>query len=396
MEAVKLGEPLPEILKACRKVYFIGIGGAGMSSLARVMKHLGYAVSGSDCSRTKVTEQLASEGMTVYYSQSGPNFGDEDLIIYSSAIQPHHPELSAARHQGKNVLHRAQVLSALLNQAQTAIAVTGTHGKTTTTSMLSYVLTALGSEPTCLVGGMVKNFGTNTLLGNRNLWISEVDESDRTHELYYPHYAVVTNLEEEHMDHYSNFDSLKQSFVKFFGNLHNPGMLIYCADDALVSQLVKQSKKPAVSYGFSETADFSVRDVEENGFMTSFDVYEYGFFCGRFSISIPGRHNVLNSLAVIALLVQLGVDVEKIRAVIGGFQGAGRRLDIKWKSRDLIIVDDYAHHPTEIRASLQALRSMGRPLTVVFQPHRFSRTQRMYREFANALDEIDELILTDI
>ena len=385
-----------DLISGVRHAYLIGIGGVGMSALARVLKHRGIKVSGSDKKGNHTTAQLEREGIGVLLGQETVGLADADLVIYSSAIKEDHPELSAARQLGKNVHHRAEILSSLLNQAKTSVAVTGTHGKTTTSSMVSFVLSELGKNPTCLVGGDVLNLGTNTVLGDLDLFISEVDESDQTHELYAPNYAIMTNLEEDHMDHYKDMGALRGSFETFLGHLRNPGMAIYSAEDSILTELVRQSGRPAVSFGFNASADFSAANIDYHAFGSEFDLLEEGFFVTRFRLSIPGIHNISNALAAISVLSQLGLDLEEIAPALEKFKGAKRRLEIKWQSPELVVIDDYAHHPTEVKASIRALRSMGKHLTVVFQPHRFSRTQHFFKEFGRSFDEADEVILTDI
>lgn len=379
-----------------RHAYLIGIGGVGMSALARVLKHRGLIVSGSDSKESRTTRELEQSGIPVFIGQNQVGFTDADLIIYSSAISADHIELFAARNSGKKVHHRAEILSSLLNQAGTSVAVTGTHGKTTTSSMISFVLSELGKNPTCLVGGDVVNLGTNTVLGDPDLWISEVDESDRSHMLYAPNYAIVTNLEEDHIENYKNFDDLKNSFLKFFSNTRNPGAIIYCHDDGALRELVEASGRPRISFGLTAEADFYAENIKMNDFGSEFDLFDTPFSRCHFKLSIPGIHNISNALAAVAVLVQLGLDPEDIAPVLARFRGARRRLEIKWQSPNLVVIDDYAHHPTEVRASIRALRAMGKHLTVIFQPHRYSRTQYFFKQFGGAFQEADEVILTDI
>lgn len=379
-----------------KHAYLIGIGGVGMSALARVLKHRGLKVSGSDSRESRATRDLEASGIPVHIGQSTVGFGDADLIIYSSAIRQDHIEMTAARAQGRRIQHRAEILSSLLNQAATSIAVTGTHGKTTTSSMISYILSEMGKSPTCLVGGDVMNLGTNTILGDQNLWVSEVDESDKTHELYAPNYAIITNLEEDHIENYKDINELKTSFLKFFSNTRNPGLLIYSQDDPVLRELVKESGKPHVSFGINEPADFAAVNIKMNDFGSEFDLIESGMYLTRLKLSVPGMHNISNALAAIAVLVQLGMAPEEMAPALAAFRGARRRLEIKWQSTNLVVIDDYAHHPTEVRASIRALRALGKRLTIIFQPHRFTRTRYFFRQFGSAFDEADELILTDI
>lgn len=385
-----------DLVTGANHAYLIGIGGVGMSALARVLKHRGLKVSGSDSRESRATRDLEASGIPVHIGQSTVGFGDADLIIYSSAIRQDHIEMKAAREHGRRIQHRAEILSSLLNQAGTSIAVTGTHGKTTTSSMISFVLSELGKNPTCLVGGDVMNLGTNTVLGDTDLWVSEVDESDKTHELYAPNYTIITNLEEDHIDNYKDLDDLKNSFLKFFSNARNPGLLIYSQDDPVLEEVVKASGKPHISFAVNGPADFAAQNIKMNDFGSEFDLVEMGMYATRFKLSIPGIHNVSNALAAVTVLMQLGMEPEEIAQALFQFRGARRRLEIKWQSANMVVIDDYAHHPTEVRASIRALRALGKRLTIVFQPHRFSRTRYFFRQFGSAFDEADELILTDI
>lgn len=385
-----------DLIGDSRQAYFIGIGGVGMSALARVLKHRGLQVSGSDRKESPTTRALAISGIPVFLGQEQIEFGNSDLIVYSSAIRPDHLELKAAREDRRKVHHRAEILSSLLNQAKTSIAITGTHGKTTTSSMISYVLARLGKKPTCLVGGDVMNLGTNTLLGDSDLWVSEVDESDQSHELYAPNYTVLTNLEEDHLDHYKDLEAIKSSFERFLSNSRNPGLLVYSDEDPVLRSLVLASGKPRTSFSFSPSSDFSAQNIEQGFYGSKFDLYEVGLFSTPMQLCVPGLHNIANALAAAAVLVQLGISPDEIRGPLSEFRGAKRRLEIKWESSDLMVVDDYAHHPTEVRASIRALRATGKRLTVVFQPHRFSRTQHFFKQFGKAFEEADELILTEI
>lgn len=385
-----------DLIGTAKNIYLIGIGGVGMSALARVLKHRGLNVSGSDSKSSVQTAALCQEGIDVFIGQATSQVMNADIVIYSSAIRENHVEMLAAREQGCRIFHRAEVLSSLFNAANTSIAVTGTHGKTTTSSLISYLLTALDKDPTCLVGGNVMNFGTNTLLGNPDFFVSEVDESDGTHEMYAPNYSVITNLEEDHLDHYSNLDALTKSFAKFMGNTKNPGLIIYNGDDLVLENLVKDSGKPKVSFGFAKKCDFSAQNVVHTSFGSEFELFEAGFFVARLKLSVPGRHNILNALAAVTTLIQLGISPEEIAPFLAEFKGAGRRLEVKWESSELLIVDDYAHHPTEVRAVIDALREQSRHLTVVFQPHRYSRIEHFFKDFGKALELADEIVLMPI
>ncbi|MBI3306686.1 MAG: UDP-N-acetylmuramate--L-alanine ligase [Candidatus Omnitrophica bacterium] len=379
-----------------RSAYFIGIGGVGMSALARVLHHRGLHVWGSDKNENHHTRELAHIGIPVLIGQHTVGFGEADLVVYSSAIDVNHIELRAARQNGRRVYHRAQILSSLMNHAPTSIAVTGTHGKTTTSSMISFVLSELGKNPTCLVGSDLVNLGSNAILGDSQYLVAEVDESDKSHRLYAPNYSIVTNLEEDHVDHYENLKDLENSFEDFFEHARNPGLIVYSNEDPVLSRLMKERNQPKISFGFSNSADFSAQNVHLNMMGSEFDLMEMGFFVQRMHLSVPGLHNIANALAATALLIQLGLEIEAISEALSRFRGTRRRLEIKWQSSDMMVIDDYAHHPTEVRASIKALRNMGKPVTVIFQPHRFSRTKHFYRDFGLAFAEADEVILTDI
>lgn len=385
-----------ELILPGKHAYFIGIGGVGMSAVARVLKHQGVRVSGSDSKNGKTVNALNAEGIRVFVGQTECHLEGVDFVVYSSAIRPNHIELEAARRMGLPIYHRAEVLAAMFNRAETSIAVTGTHGKTTTTSMISYVMSRLGKNPTCLVGGDVLNFESNTVLGQNHYWVAEADESDRSHELYAPSYAIVTNLEQDHIENYPSFLDLEQSFQRFVANAQNPGAIIYPLMDRALKAIVENSGRPHISFGFTEEADFCAVNIEFDAFGSSFDLLECGLFAGRFYLSVPGLHNIANALAAIALFAQLGLDFEDIRGPLSEFKGARRRLEIKYTSDALVVVDDYAHHPTEVLASIEALKKTGKRLTVVFQPHRFTRTRHFFKEFGEVLRKADDVILTEV
>ncbi len=385
-----------DIVVGCREAYLIGIGGAGMSGLARILKHLGLAVGGSDRKESSVTRNLRNNGIGVRIGQEEIGLGSADLVIYSSAISKNHLELAEARRLGRKVYHRAEVLASLMNHADTALGVLGTHGKTTTSAMLSFVLSRIGADPTCFVGSDMINFGTNVVAGGRKYWVSEVDESDSSHEYYAPHYAVITNLEPEHMEHYQSWENLQGSFRRFLAQLHHPGLVAYFGNDPVLCQIVKESGRPSVRFGFTEDCDFTAQNVRPLPYGSEFDLWEEGFFSRSVRLSVPGRHNVANALAVISLLSQMGFDMDLAADILSEFKGTKRRMEVKWQSSQFIVLDDYAHHPTEVKAVLKALRETGKYVRVIFQPHRFSRTQHLYRDFAHAFDDADEVLLTDI
>jgi UDP-N-acetylmuramate--alanine ligase len=384
------------LIRESRAAYLIGIGGSGMSGLARILKHLGLSVSGSDYKETFVTQNLRRSGIPVHIGQKTIGFKDADLIIYSTAIGRDHLELKEARRLGLKVHHRAEVLASLLNHAETSIGVLGTHGKTTTSAMVSHVLSQIGANPTCFVGSDMLNYDTNIVAGGRNYWVSEVDESDSSHELYAPHYSIITNLEPEHLDHYGTWENLTDSFRRFLEQVQDPGLVAYFGDDPTLNMLVRESGRPYVNFGFSEECVYSAQNISLHAFGSEFDLFEAGLYSAHMKLSIPGRHNIANALATLSILLNLGFDLDSVREALATFKGTKRRMELKGQTSQFLVLDDYAHHPTEVKAVLLALHEAGKYVRVIFQPHRYSRTKNLYREFAHAFDDADEVVLTDI
>lgn len=384
------------LIRDSRSAYLIGIGGSGMSGLARILKHLGLLVSGSDYKETRVTQSLRRSGIPVHIGQTTVGFGDADLIIYSSAIGKDHLELKEARRLGRKVHHRAEVLASLLNHAETSIGVLGTHGKTTTAAMVSHVLSQIGVNPTCFVGSDMLNYDTNIVAGGRDYWVSEVDESDSSHEFYAPHYSIITNLEPEHLDHYGTWENLTDSFRRFLEQVQDPGLVSYFGDDPTLNMLVRESGRPYVNFGFSEECVYSAQNICLHAFGSEFDLFESGLYSAHMKLSVPGRHNIANALATLSVLLHLGFDLDLVRDALATFKGTRRRMELKGQTSQYLVLDDYAHHPTEVKAVLRALHEAGKYVRVIFQPHRYSRTKNLYREFAHAFDDAEEVVLTDI
>lgn len=384
------------LLDASRRVFFLGIGGVGMSGLAKTLRHRGFDVAGSDHVEGRSVRELKSLGIPVHVGQQEIFLKDRDLVVYSSAIAKEHPEMVWARNNSLPIIHRAEALASLFNQAETSIAVTGTHGKTTTTAMISFVLSETGRHPTCLIGGDIVNLGSNVILGGNEYFVSEVDESDGSQECYTPHYTVLTNLEEDHMDHYGNLEDLKKSMSRFLGNMSNPGLVVYSGEDAVLREIVPASGRPHISVGWTSECNVHADKIRLEGFHSEFELYQNGFFASRVVLSVPGAHNIMNAMGAISVLLELGLDLDEIIEALFRFRGARRRLEVKLDMEQTLVIDDYAHHPAEVMASLRALSRLGRRLTVIFQPHRFSRTQHLGREFGSAFEDADELILTEI
>lgn len=383
------------LLDPGKKVFLVGIGGVGMSALARILSSSGLRVSGSDAKRSRTVKRLEDEGIQVLLGH-GSSFDDRpDWIVYSSAIRKTNPDLTQAARLGIPIYHRAEVLSFLMNRV-ISLAITGAHGKTTSAAFTSFLMTQAGLKPTCLVGGEILNFGSNVLVGDPHLFVAEVDESDRSQLHFSPDFALITNLDSEHLDVYRDIADIKESFRFFVERVKAAGRIIYCLDDPHLREITSDTPAGAVSYGLSVDADFQARDISLSGFQSRYVLIERGGKIGQVALGIPGAHNVVNSLGVIALLRSFGLRYDQFLKFIPDFRGAGRRLEVKLNRKDLLIIDDYAHHPTEVNATLRAVRGFGRKTTAIFQPHRFSRTAYLAQEFSQAFRSADRVLLTDI
>lgn len=379
-----------------KHIHFIGIGGIGMSGIAQIFLKRGMDVSGSDLKCSSATELLKKQGAKVFLNHSALNIDGSDVVVYSSAIKDDNPELKEARKRKIKVVKRAEALAELM-QDKKVIAVTGSHGKTTTTSLCSLLLMEAGLNPTVAIGGILRNIGNNVLCGEGDFFVAEADESDGSFLCYSPDYAVVTNIDREHLDYYKDFKSELNAFAKFLEKTSKDGKCICCADDENLLKLVRKSKKKHVLFGFNKAADIYAANIEMNGLSSAFDCFVRGKLLDRFSLSLGGMHNISNSLAVIALAQELAIDNEIIKKALREYKGAGRRIEIKSNQEDYIFIDDYAHHPTEIKATLQAVKGLGKKrLIAVFQPHRFTRTKLLMEEFSKVFDLADKIIVTDI
>ena len=370
-----------------------------MSGIAELLANLGYAVSGSDARRSDVTDRLASAfGVTVHEGHAAGNIGDADVVVVSSAVRPTNPEVVEARQRNVPVIPRAEMLAELM-RLRFAVAVAGSHGKTTTTSMVALVLERAGLDPTAVIGGRLSAFGSNARLGRGQYMVAEADESDRSFLMLYPSIAVVTNIDREHMESYGSFTDLQQAFVDFANKVPFYGAVVACADDAPVRSILPGLKRRVVTYGLeSNDASLTGFDVELGGFGARCAVRAVdGAVLGTLELPVPGRHNLLNALATVAVASELGIEFAKVANALGEFHGAERRFQRHGEPGGVLLVDDYGHHPTEIAAVLAAARaSLGRRLIVAFQPHRYSRTQQLLQEFGPSLREADEIVLTDI
>ncbi len=385
----------PPLFPGMKKFHFVGIGGIGMSALAKTLRHLGYEVSGSDRKENGTIQRMRTQGIQVFVGHENALGKSVSALVYSTAIQPDNPELLQAKRLGIPVLHRSQILAEFINK-RASIGVTGTHGKTTTTAMISFLLSAAGLHPSCIVGGILLNAQDNVLLGSGDLYVAEVDESDKSQRHYFPLHSVITNMEPEHLDHYRDFDEIKACF-RSYGNQTRPeGFLVINDDEAELKGLFADYKRPLVTYGFQHSADFWAHDIRLFPYSSQYRLYHREQCLGTVNLSVPGIHNISNSLAAFSLLLSLGLEPELLLPKITGFRGTGRRLEVKLETSKILVIDDYAHHPTEIRASLKALKNYGRMMTVIFQPHRFSRIKGLLKDFGPSFKDADRLIVTDI
>ncbi|MBR3722028.1 MAG: UDP-N-acetylmuramate--L-alanine ligase [Selenomonadaceae bacterium] len=386
-----------QALKGLKKIHFVGIGGAGMSPLAKILTELGYEVSGSDTAKSDIIDNLKALGAVVYDKQDGENVRGKDAIVVSSAIPFDNPEVLAAGSLKIPKLHRSDINAALVNEYK-GIAVAGAHGKTTTTSMIGVALDAIGKEPTVIVGGVAPDLGTNAKLGKSEYLVSEADESDGSFLKLRPYIAVVTNVENDHMDHYGTMDNIRAAFKEFIEYTDkNTGYAVLCYDSPELKAIAENIDRNIISYGISSQADYMAKNIAMENAGEAFDLFVKGEFKTRVKLNLPGKHNVLNALATIAVGNIIGVSPEEMAKGLTTFHGAKRRFETKGRKDGVWVLDDYAHHPTEIAMTLKAAKeTKPKKLVAVFQPHRYSRTKLLKEEFGEAFISADELILTDI
>lgn len=384
-------------------IHLIGIGGVGMSGIAEVLINLGYQVSGSDLRSSAVTERLQALGATVYEGHDAAQVAQTDVVVVSSAIDRSNPEVAAALDARIPVIPRAQMLAELM-RFKHGIAVAGTHGKTTTTSLAAAVLGEAGLDPTYIIGGKLNQADTNARLGSGDLMVAEADESDASFLFLKPMTAIVTNIDMDHMATYGgDFERLKETFIQFLQNLPFYGLVIACIDDPVVAEILPKVGRASLTYGFSAAADYHATAVNADGLMTHFSVARPERDSLRITLSMPGRHNILNALSVIALADTLHVDDRAVLTALSQFQGVGRRCQVLGQislgnGHDAVVMDDYGHHPRELSVTFEAVREAfpGRRLLSVFQPHRYSRTRDLFDEFVRVLSDADSLVLLDV
>ncbi len=377
-------------------VHFVGIGGIGMSGIAEVLLNLGYRVSGSDLRESDITKRLAGMGGSLYYGHQAENLSDVDVVVISSAVKRDNPEVVAARQRKIPVIPRAEMLAELM-RLKYAVAVAGSHGKTTTTSMVATVLTAAGLDPTAVVGGKVNVLGSNAKLGKSELMVVEADESDGSFLRLHPSISIVTNIDPEHLDHFGSLDALKTAFVEFCNRVPFYGLNVLCLDHPNVQALLPRIEKRFVTYGHAHTADYRLEGVKLDGFKTQFRAFRRGEDLGEFTVRMVGAHNALNALAVIAVADEMHVPLDTVRSALAAFEGVQRRFTLKVEVNGITVVDDYGHHPTEVQATLAGARkAFGRRTVVAFQPHRYTRTRDLLQEFATSFNDADVLFITGI
>ena len=384
------------MFKKIKHIHFVGIGGIGMSGIAEVLLNLGYKVSGSDMNLSDTTKHLQDSEAVIYKGHAASNIEGADVVVISSAVSQENEEVKAAKKLLIPVIPRAEMLAELM-RLKYGIAVAGAHGKTTTTSIIATVLARGNIDPTVVIGGKLNSFGTNAKLGQGDFLVAEADESDGSFLKLSPTIAVVTTIDEEHLDYYKNLDAIKKAFLSFVNKVPFYGLAVLCLDDKNIQDIIPSVEKRYVTYGFSAQADFAAKDIELKGFESSFKVINRGKELGRFKLNMPGLHNVYNALSAVAVGLELEIDIDAIKKAFAEFSGVQRRFQVKGEINGVMVVDDYGHHPTEIKATLAAAKSgWDKRTIVIFQPHRYTRTKDLMKDFATAFYQADVLILTDI
>jgi len=380
-----------------KHIYFVGIGGIGMSGIAEVLLNLGYEISGSDISKTDITKQLSSLGAKIFYRHDPSNLGDVDVVVTSTAVTEDNPEVIEAHNRNIPVIPRAEMLAELLKM-KISVAVSGSHGKTTTTSMISTILAHGGLDPTMVIGGKLASIGSNARLGSGEVIVAEADESDGSFLRLRPYIAVITNIDHEHLDHFSGIEEIKEAFLQFANLVPFYGTTILFLDDENVKEILPGIKRKFITYGLSAGADYQARDISFSGLMTRFSLYYKGDLMGKISLNVPGAFNVCNAVAAVAVARELNMEFSAIIDGIRSFAGVNRRLETKGEMNDITVVDDYGHHPTEIKATLKAVKQAWKEkrIIMVFQPHRYTRVRALFDEFLHAFHDADVLIITDI
>jgi UDP-N-acetylmuramate--alanine ligase len=387
------------MFRRVQHVHFVGIGGIGMSGIAEVLCNLGFRVTGSDAKKSKVTERLEKLGAKIFEGHAAENIGDAHVVVRSTAIRDDNPEIIEAKERSIPVIPRAEMLAELMRLKRYSVAVAGSHGKTSTTSMITTILGHAGLDPTAVIGGVVGKFESNAVLGKSDWLVAEADESDRSFLMLTPTIAIVTNIDREHMDYYEDMMDVRQCFTDFVNKVPFYGAAVLCLDDPNVQAIIPDVKRRRVTYGLTAQADFSAHDIQYNEcFGTRFNVWRGTEVLGTVNLNVPGKHNVYNALAAIAVGFELDVPFEKMAEAFATFTNADRRFQFKGEVNGIALIDDYGHHPTEIRATLSAAKNSAdnKRIVVIFQPHRYTRTKDLMDEFAVSFNNADLLFVTDI
>ena len=379
-----------------RRIHFVGIGGIGMSGIAEVLLNLGYEISGSDLGSTEITQRLDGMGATIHQGHNASHIGNADVVVTSTAVRPDNPEVLSAHQRNIPVIPRAEMLAELLKM-KFSIAVSGSHGKTTTTSIVATLLAHGGLDPTMVIGGKLANIGSNARLGDGEVIVAEADESDGSFLKLSPCLAVITNIDREHLDYYRDVEEIKEAFLQFANIVPFYGSTILCLDDVHTRDILPRIKRKIVTYGLAAQADYRAEDISFSGSSTRFSLFYRDLLLGTLKLNVPGLFNVYNALAATAVAKEMDLTFPVIQEGLQRFTGVQRRLEVRGEVQRIAVVDDYGHHPTEIRATLAAAKQVwaGR-IIVVFQPHRYTRTQALFQEFLTAFTDADFLIVTDI
>jgi UDP-N-acetylmuramate--alanine ligase len=385
------------MFRGIRRIHFVGIGGIGMSGIAELLLNQGFTVSGSDLSASETVDRLRSLGARIEIGHTAINLGDAQVVVYSSAVALTNPECMAAKEKNLPVIPRAEMLSELMRMKY-SIAIAGTHGKTTTTSMLAIILSKAKLDPTAIIGGKLDIFDSNAKLGEGELLVAEADESDRSFLKLAPIIALVTNIEEEHMDCYRDIDDIRETFVEFLNKVPFYGFDIVCLDDTNIQHILPRLKRKVITYGTSAQAQYRFDAPVFKGFGSTFTAYRGGSSLGEITINVPGMHNCLNALGALATAMEIGVELPVIQEALVSFRGVQRRCHVRGETQGILVMDDYGHHPTEIKMTLRALKNgfPERRLVVVFQPHRYTRTRDLFNEFITAFYDAAVLFITGI
>lgn len=367
-----------------------------MSAIAKVMLEMGYRISGSDLASQELTEKLVAKGATVFIGHEAENVKGADVVVYSTALSKDNVEMAAAEEWNIPILHRSQMLARLMN-AKKGIAVAGAHGKTTTSSMIALVLEECKMDPTFIIGGEIMNVGSNAKAGKGEWVVAEADESDGSFLQYNPLIALVNNIEADHLENYNgDFENLKKAYAQFLSQVSDEGKAIVCKDDTYLQELIPDIKSEVITYGIETDADYTARNIVLGDRKVSFEVEHQGSNLGVIQLSVPGKHNVYNAMATLITCMEAGLSFSQIAEAITDFRGAKRRFQVLGEVNDILIIDDYAHHPTEIEATISAAKATGKRIVAVFQPQRYTRTYFLFDQFSRAFSEADEVIITDI